>query len=238
MGDETMNFKLLGTGLAALGFLASSFSTQAADIPRPVYKGVHPVVAYYNWTGFYVGVNAGYGWGTSDWSAVPTATNKPTGFLAGGTLGYNYQVGSIVYGIEGDFDWSNVKDTVACAGLVTCGTSNDWLATLRGRLGYAFDRWLPYITGGGAYGKVTATAAIPGLGLSASSSNNQFGWTIGAGLEYAFLSNWSAKIEYLYVDLGSFNAATAPAVNNVSFKENIVRGGLNYKFSGPIFSRY
>jgi outer membrane immunogenic protein len=233
-----MNLKLFGTGLAALAFLASSFSAQAADIPRPVYKGVRPVVAYYNWTGFYVGVNAGYGFGTSHWSAVPTANNKPTGFLAGGTLGYNYQVGSLVYGLEGDFDWSDVKDTVACAPLVTCGTSNRWLATFRGRLGYAFDRWLPYITGGGAYGNVKATASVPFLGLAASTSNNQFGWTVGAGLEYAFLGNWTAKIEYLYVDLGSFNALPAPLVNNISFKENIVRAGLNYKFSGPIFSRF
>jgi len=238
MGDETMNFKIFGTAIAAFGFVASSFSAQAADIPRPVYKGVHPVVAYYNWTGFYVGVNAGYGWGSSDWSLVPTASNKPKGFLAGGTLGYNYQIGSIVWGLEGDLDWSNVKDTVVCAPLVNCGTSNPWLATFRGRIGYAFDRWLPYFTGGGAYGSVKATIDVPSFGLTASSSNNQLGWTVGAGLEYAFLGNWSAKLEYLYVDLGSFNAAIAPVVNNVSFKENIVRAGLNYKFSGPIFSRY
>jgi outer membrane immunogenic protein len=238
MGDEMMNFKIFGTALAAFGFLASSFSAQAADIPRPVYKGVSPVVAYYNWTGFYVGVNAGYGWGTSDWSAVPTASNKPKGFLGGGTIGYNYQMGSIVWGVEADWDWSNVKATVTCAPLVTCGTENTWLATARGRLGYAFDRWMPYITGGGAYGKVTATISAPAFGVLASTSHNQLGWTFGAGLEYAFLSNWSAKFEYLYVDLGSFNTGPLPIVNNVSFKENIVRAGLNYKFSGPMFSRY
>jgi outer membrane immunogenic protein len=236
MGDETMNFKLFGTALAALGLVAGSFSAQAADIPHPVYKGARPVVvAYYNWTGFYVGVNAGYGWGTSDWSLVPTASNKPKGFIAGGTVGYNYQVGSIVYGLEGDFDWSNVKATANCAALVTCETSNSWLATFRGRLGYAFDRWMPYITGGGAYGNVKATVSVPVLGLSGSSSSDQLGWALGVGLEYAFLSNWSAKIEYLHVDLGSFNTGPSPLVNNVSFKEDIVRGGLNYKFSGPIF---
>ena len=233
-----MNFKIFGTALAALGFLAGSVSAQAADIPRPVYKGVHPVVSYYNWTGFYVGVNAGYGWGSSSWSAFPTATNKPKGFLGGGTIGYNYQIGSIVWGLEGDFDWSNVKATVVCAPLVNCGTSNAWLATFRGRLGYAFDRWLPYVTGGGAYGNVRATINVPAFGLVATSSNNQLGWTVGAGLEYAFLSNWSAKIEYLYVDLGTFNSAVLPAINNVRFRENIVRAGLNYKFSGPIFSRF
>ena len=79
---------------------------------------------------------------------------------------------------------------------------------------------------------------MPAFGLTGSSSKSQFGWTFGAGLEYAFMGNWTAKLEYLYVDLGSFNAGIAPIVNNVSFKESIVRAGINYRFSGPIFSRY
>ena len=233
-----MNFKFLGAGLAALAFVATSFTAQAADIPRPVYKGVRPVIAYYNWTGFYVGINGGYGFGKSDWSAVPTASNKPKGPLIGGTIGYNYQVGSIVYGLEGDFDWADVKGSANCAVGVVCETQNRWLATFRGRVGYAFDRWLPYVTGGGAYGNVRANVNVPIAGVTVSSSSDRLGWTLGAGLEYAFLSNWSAKIEYLYVDLGSFDTGPAPIVNNVSFKENIVRAGINYKFSGPIFSRF
>ena len=87
----------------------------------------------------------------------------------------------------------------------------------------------------------TATSRRPAAcrgGLTVSASSSQLGWTVGAGLEYAFLGNWTAKLEYLYVDLGSFDAGAAPVVNNVSFKENIVRAGLNYKFSGPIFSRF
>jgi len=91
---------------------------------------------------------------------------------------------------------------------------------------------LPYITGGGAYGNVKATAIdIPTGSVLGTASKNQLGWTVGAGLEYAFLGNWTAKIEYLYVDLGSFDAGLAPLAANVSFKENIVRAGLNYKFS-------
>jgi len=230
-----MNFKIFGTALAAFGLLASSFSAQAADIPRPIYKGgLSPVIAYYNWTGFYVGINGGYAWGTSDWSAVPAANNKPTGWLVGGTIGYNYQVGSFVWGLEGDFDWADVSDETAC-GAFACRTKNTWLATARGRVGYAFDRWLPYFTGGAAFGRVAASSTDP---AAPGDSDTLTGWTVGGGLEYAFLANWSAKIEYLYVDLGSFNSAVAPVVNNVSFKENIVRAGLNYKFSGPIFSRY
>ena len=229
-----MNFKL-GAGIASIAMLATSFSAQAADIPRPVYKGM-PVVAYYNWTGFYAGINGGYGWGTSVWDALPGVKISPKGFLIGGTLGYNYQMGSIVLGIEGDLDWSNVKGSVVCAVIATCETSNSYLGTFRGRIGYAFDRFLPYVTAGGAYGDIKAT--VSAFGVSASVSSSKLGWTAGAGIEYALTGNWTAKIEYLYVDLGTINIAVAPAVSNVSFKESIVRVGLNYKFSGPVFSRW
>jgi outer membrane immunogenic protein len=234
-----MTFKLIKASVAAFALLAVPFAAQAADVPikAPYYKGHQSVVSYYNWTGFYAGINAGYGFGSSDWSA-PVASTKPKGFLAGGTVGYNWQSGAIVYGLEGDFDWQNVKDDVVCAGVFKCETSSNWLATFRGRVGYAFDRWLPYVTAGGAYGNVKATVSTAAGVELASGSNSQLGWTVGAGIEYAFMGNWSAKVEYLYVDLGSFNAAIAPAVNNVSFTENIVRAGLNYKFSGPIFSRF
>jgi outer membrane immunogenic protein len=232
-----MKFRLLGAGVAALSLLASVFSAQAADIPHPVYKGPRTVVAYYNWTGFYAGINGGYGWGTSDWD-LPVISMKPKGWLAGGTLGYNYQIGSWVWGLEGDFDWSDMKASTAC-GAFSCETKQTWLATARGRVGYAFDRWLPYITGGGAFGHVKASLTNPGV---PGDSDTMIGWTVGGGLEYAFLGNWSAKIEYLYVDLGKFNCGVSCAAgfvtDNVTFKENIVRAGLNYKFSGPIFSRY
>jgi outer membrane immunogenic protein len=230
-----MKFRLLGAGVAALGVLATALSVQAADIPHPIYKGPRSVVAYYNWTGFYLGVNGGYAWGKSDWDSLVSL--KPKGWLAGGTVGYNYQTGSWVWGLEGDYDWADVKASAAC-GAFSCETKNTWLATARGRIGYAFDRWLPYFTGGGAFGQVKASTTNP---AAPGASNTQVGWTVGAGIEYAFLGNWSAKIEYLYVDLGKFNCGTCVVglpTDNVTFKENIVRAGLNYKFSGPIFSRY
>jgi outer membrane immunogenic protein len=237
-----MRLKLIGTGIAALSLLATTFSAEAADIPRPVYKGVRSVVAYYNWTGFYAGVNAGYGWGTSNWdyaflAGTGAVSNSPKGWLFGVTLGYNWQAGSIVYGVEGDFDWSNVKGTVACTGF-DCETKSRWLSTFRGRLGYAMDRWMPYLTGGLAYGDVAASSTNP---LFPGTSARRLGWTLGAGIEYALMGNWTAKLEYLYVDLGKFDCGIScgiPGPDNVSFKENIVRVGLNYKFGGPVFSRY
>jgi outer membrane immunogenic protein len=239
-GEMNMNFKLIKAGIAAIALFAVPFSVQAADVPikAPYYKGPpHSVVSYYNWSGFYVGLNAGYGFGTSNWD-LPTVNTKPKGFLAGGTAGYNWQSGALVYGLEADLDWSDVKGHTAC-GIGTCTTANSWLSTIRGRLGYAFDRFLPYVTAGGAYGhvKATNTAATPGL-LGASAT--PFGWTAGVGLEYAFLGNLTAKIEYLYVDLGKFNcvACSGALADDVTFKESIIRAGLNYRFSGPIFSRY
>jgi outer membrane immunogenic protein len=240
-GKKMTISKLSMAAAAAVTLIATPFAAQAADMPvRGGYYKAPPrsVVSYYNWTGFYAGIVAGYGFGSSDWSAVPTASNKPKGAMAGGTLGYNWQTGAFVLGLEGDFSWSGVKGSSNCGpGLAfTCETANGWLATVRGRAGYAIDRWLPYITAGGAYGDVKATTSI--AGLSASSSKSKLGWTAGVGVEYAFLGNWSAKLEYLYVDLGSFDTGPAPVVNNVSFKENIIRAGLNYKFSGPVFSRF
>jgi outer membrane immunogenic protein len=236
-----MTSKLSKTVLASLALLVAPIAADAADMPikAPFLKGTpRSVVAYYNWTGFYAGINVGYGFGESTWSLPPGTTMEPTGFLVGGTVGYNWQAGAIVYGVEADWAWSNVSGSVTCALVATCTTSSDWLATFRGRVGYAFDRWLPYATLGGAYGNVKATTSIPILGLSTASEQTQLGWTAGIGIEYAMMGNWTAKLEYLYVDLGSFNAAPSPLVNNVTFTENILRAGLNYKFAGPVFSRF
>jgi outer membrane immunogenic protein len=220
----------LVVGLFVAAMAAPSF---AADLPRPSYKAPIYSVPGYSWTGFYAGINGGYGFGKSDWSgAGTTGSPSPKGALAGVTLGYNLQTGSWVWGIEGDADYSWVKGsatgTGACAG-AGCETRNNWLATARGRLGYAgWDRWLPYITGGAAFGQVKMT---PGVG-GGSESKTRLGWTAGAGFEYAVMTNWTAKIEYLYADLGTSNcgAAACGTSTDVTFKENIVRLGLNYRF--------
>jgi len=232
--------KFTKLGIATMALLATSFAADAADMPikgGPYYKAPpRSVVSYYNWTGFYAGINGGYSWGNSDWD-FPAVSNKPKGWMAGGTVGYNWQSGAIVYGLEGDFDWADVSASSAC-GAFTCETKERWFATARGRLGYAFDRWLPYVTGGAAFGDIRASSSNP---AALGGSDTMIGWTVGGGLEYAFLGNWTAKVEYLYADLGKFNCSTCtPALvnDNVSFTQNIVRAGINYKFSGPIFSRY
>lgn len=232
-----MTSNWIKAGVAATALLISPLAAQAADMRIPYKAPIRSVIAYYNWTGFYAGFNAGYGWGSSTWTA-PAITNNPKGMLAGLTLGYNWQMGSMVYGVEGDFNWSWMKGSTPCGLGGDCETKNNWFGTARGRIGYAFDRFLPYLTGGAAFGDIKATNT--NIGFTGGSAT-KFGWTLGGGLEYAFLSNWTAKAEYLYVDLGSFDCGLScgPASpNNVSFSANVFRVGLNYKFGGPVYSRF
>jgi outer membrane immunogenic protein len=219
--------------LTMAGLLAVAAVMQpaaAADIPqRPrVYAKAPPVSLLFDWSGFYVGVNGGWAWSRSeyDFGGAGSTSFNGDGWLAGGTLGANYQVGRTVFGIEGDLAWADIHGSAGCAA-GTCETTNKWLGTVRGRLGYAIDRFMPYITGGAAFGKVEAD--VPGTG---SASDTRFGWTVGAGAEYALSQNWSVKGEYLYVDLGSFNCGGACGVtpNDVSFKSHVLRAGVNYRF--------
>ena len=145
--------------VAGLGFLAlvAAMPASAADLPRGSMPYKAPAyVAQYNWTGFYLGINGGGAWGDSDWNGF-AVSNSPSGGMIGGTAGYNWQgVGSPwVFGLEGDIDWTNIKDSAAC-GALNCETKNNWLGTVRGRVGYAFDRFLPYFTGGVAFGDIEA----------------------------------------------------------------------------------
>ncbi len=218
--------------LTSVAMAALVGSASAADIPRrvePIAKApayVMPVA--YNWTGLYLGINGGGAWGRSSFDGVPgTGTFTVSGGLIGGTLGYNWQVGQAVFGLETDLDWSGISGSAPC-GLTTCQTRNTWLGTTRGRIGYAMDRFLPYLTGGVAYGDIRAS--VPGF---AGANTTKTGWTLGGGLEFAVANNWTAKAEYLYVDLGKFDCGTAcgaPAPDNVRLNANVLRAGLNYRF--------
>ncbi len=208
------------------------FSGQAfaADLPRPVPPPVVPAAflppPVFTWSGIYIGVNGGYSWGTTTpalggLSGDGFSTN---GVVAGGTIGGNYQAGAFVFGVEGDFDWDNIKGTPsACVG---CQVSSNWLATARGRVGVAWDRLLFYATGGAAFQNVKFAVTAPPLLTPLATTVNPFGWTGGGGVEFAISPNWSVKAEYLYVDFQ--NQTIGPG----TFKliENVVRGGVNYRF--------
>ncbi len=212
-------------GLAALTGTAAAADLPPRMAPQPYYKA--PVaVPVYNWTGFYIGINGGGGFGRSAWDS--TGSFNTSGGLVGGTVGYNYQFGQAVVGVEGDIDWADINGTTNTACPFGCKTSDHWLSTARARLGYAADRFMPFVTGGAAFGDIRAST--PGF---AGANQTNAGWTVGAGLEFAIAGNWTAKAEYLYVDLGKFNCGIscgAAATDNVSFTTNIVRAGVNYRF--------
>jgi outer membrane immunogenic protein len=214
-------------------------SSSAADLPRPVYKapayyGPAPV---FSWTGFYIGANVGYGSSRFDGTGTfGSGSVTADGWLGGATVGYNHQMGHFVLGVEGDFDWADVKyETPLFAGTLTL--KNDYFITAAARLGYAFDRALLYGKVGAAWTR-DKYDADDGLGGTATASNNRTGWMLGVGLEYAIWQNLSAKIEYDYLMFGdatpSFTTSgglTVAGTGDVNLKTQIVKAGLNYRFN-------
>lgn len=298
-----MNFKaILAASATALALTGSAI---AADLPSraapPVMVAPAPI---FTWTGFYFGLNAGYTWSTNNSVSsvgmpVPGAGpigvaqslaagntyvapgSNGGGFIGGGQVGFNWQFGALVAGIETDFQGiaaGNRASTVALAtpvpgfpaeayiGTITNKKKLDWFGTLRARVGYTVTpTFLLYATGGLAYGGVQLanaywafnapggyTVAATGVGAV---GGTRVGWTVGAGAEYAFSPNWSAKLEYLYYDLGratavNFTSQTNPVVFwagsagtlTTRFTGHIVRAGVNYRFGwgGPaaVVARY
>jgi outer membrane immunogenic protein len=226
-----MNRFILSAGACVLAAAMASPSF-AADMPGGRFKEPIFTAPAFGWSGLYIGINGGYGWARSNWnSALTSGSTDPTGGQLGGTVGYNVQAGTFVFGLEGDFggSWmkgSDTSGTGVCA-IVACDTTTTWLATARGRLGFAFDRALIYGTGGAAVGDIKMSA---NTGLS--ETEERVGWTAGGGLEYALPGPWSAKVEYLYVDLGTANCSVLSCGidTDVTFKANIVRIGVNYRF--------
>jgi outer membrane immunogenic protein len=208
--------RFLRAGIAVGALAGIIGSATAADLPRqtPVYKAPAYVAPVFNWTGAYIGLNAGGGWGKSEYGGVDKY--DVSGGMVGATVGYNWQFGTWVLGLEGDADWANIKGSG-----VLSDTKNEFLSTIRGRVGYSFDRFMPYVTGGLAVGNVKANDVF-----GSSKDETKAGWTVGAGVEFAFAPQWTAKIEYLYVDLGHVDLAGI----ETDFYSNIVRGGVNFRF--------
>jgi len=219
-------FLAAGVGLMAL---AMSIPATAADLPRGSMPYKAPAyVAGYNWTGFYLGLNGGGGWGDSDWNGFGVS-NSPSGGMFGVTAGYNWQgLGSPwVFGLEGDVAWTSFNDSVACGAGFACETRNNWLGTIRGRAGYAVGRFLPYVTGGVAFGDIDVNRS----GFAGASDTNA-GWTVGFGLEGVIVGNWTAKLEYLHANIGDTTCSVAACgvATNVDLSMNILRAGVNFRF--------
>ena len=260
---------------AAVGILGLTSAAMAADMPRKAALAPLPPPAL--WTGFYVGGNVGASWGQIDTSNASVTTNglltsgvvglqagtfagpdrsldSKGSFIGGIQFGYNYEfVNHVVLGLEGDFNWTRNKANDSFAASVqgptySGETKADWIATARGRLGYSFGAFLPYVTGGAAFAHLNSSLTIAPwttLGgaapspldpqFGASTSKTLTGYAVGVGFEYAIARNWSVKAEYLHLGFG--NQGTdwnfgAPGTAHVDAKLSfdLARVGVNYRF--------
>lgn len=203
---------LAAIAIASIGIVSSA---QAADYGygrRQPYTVQQPLMGAYSWAGPYIGGNLGYQWGE-----VSNTSNEPSGMNGGIQGGYNWQSGQFVFGLEADIQASGASDRFAAWKF-----TNPWFGTLRGRAGFAMNNILIYGTGGLAFGNVRAEV------LNLSESQWAAGWTLGVGAEMGITQNWTAKVEYLYVNLNDDRFALTALPNGYQF--SVVRLGVNYKF--------
>jgi outer membrane immunogenic protein len=247
--------------LYAAAACALALPAGAADLSRPVPYTKAPIaapVSAYSWSGFYLGGNAGAKWANFD-ETFSSGTLTPLGFtrdsdvtwLAGGQLGFMWQTGQFVFGIEGDMDATHLHNSFTSAGVVgpfvagdTFAVKNDWQASARGRLGWAVDRTLFYITGGGAWANVKTTATfVPVAGVNAltvlTNNRTMFGWTFGGGIDYGIAPGWSIGAEYRFTrfdhnngnTLGTLAGVVSPIAFNTHLDTNEVTARVNYHFN-------
>ena len=242
--------KFLLAGVSLSAFIAGPAMAADMRVRAPVYKGPPPVVSYFSWTGCYVGGHVGGLWVKRDWSDATDGFNvgshDANGWLGGAQLGCNYQTGAWVFGIQGDYAWADASGSSAnllnVGGIISSDVKN--LSSVTGRVGYAWDRFLLYVKGGGAWEKdeYVVTAVVP-VALTATGSQTRSGWTVGIGGEYAFTNNFTGFVEYNYYDFGnksvSFVGPLANALANIEDTKSVVKIGLNWKFGkGPVVAAY
>jgi outer membrane immunogenic protein len=284
--------KFISAGIGLLALAAAMQPATAADMPLKA----PPPVPVWTWDGWYVGANVGYSWGqwgstslfNNNFPVIPgppivapfntaftnSADPDVKGWVGGLHAGRNWQFQNLVVGLEGDFSWSDEKqsrDGSAVATFLIGGNATTlvdaelnswrllWFSTIRGRLGWANDGWLVYVSGGAAVGRAmydhtsTVTATVTGAGGTAtatvtnafSESKTKWGYAVGVGIEKAFSPSWIGRLEYLYVDLGSYTFLQGTNVNGTQFDtsvrlhDNIVRAGISYLFNaGPVVAKY
>jgi outer membrane immunogenic protein len=228
---------------AALTSVVSAAS--AADLTAPTYQ-ITPATLAYNWTGLYAGLNAGYRTATLHFTTpVTNHTAHAERLLVGGQIGVNWQAAGSpwVFGLETDFEYNFGGDSSPPPATVNSVRAHLVpMGTARARVGYSVDRALWYVTGGLAWGGNEVTLRGPAIGGSITSSNVHTGWTIGGGLEWAFANAWSAKIEYLYMNLGNeyfFPGIISASGVGISYDIHTIKAGVNYLFgSQPVVARY
>jgi outer membrane immunogenic protein len=236
-------------------------SANAADMSMPLKAPPMAPPPSYNWTGFYIGINGGAGWGTAASSidlgalaaglgaggvtgSFPIGSHELNGFLGGGQIGYNWQTGNVVLGVEGDGDWANISGTAPCLeGILSCGANVQWTADATVRLGVLpLSNLLVYVKGGAAWAGVNYNLSSSGIlttaAISSSLTTTKTGGLLGFGTEYLFAPHWTAKIEYNYTDFGNSTntfvltdgTASIGVPVQTTLQMHTVKAGVNYHF--------
>jgi outer membrane immunogenic protein len=246
---------LLGTvGLVALGLAAPA---SAADLAaRPYTKAPPPMIAaMYDWSGFYIGLNGGWGSSRKCWDAVPASIfigpegcHDATGGVAGGQIGYRWQASSWVFGLEAQGDWANLRGSniSALSPAFTNRSRIDAFGLFTGQVGYAWNNVLLYVKGGAAVtaDRFDVTTTVGNVLAATSTGDNRWGGTVGAGLEYSFAPNWSAAVEYDHLFMGTQTRTfTTPAAvffgtDRIRQDVDLVTVRVNYRWGGPVIAKY
>jgi len=250
--------KLISAGIGLVTMATTLQPAAGADLEP--YYGPAPAAIIFTWTGFYLGAHVGGAWGHKEFgnqtfafggvTYTPVALNvDPSGWLAGGQIGAQYQAGSWVFGIEVDASWANLTGDSNCSSVVAvaltanCNAQIDSMGTAAGKLGIAFDRLLVYGKGGAAW--VNDKYAITTSVLNFNASETRWGWVAGVGVEYSFTDNWSARIEYNYLDFATHSVKLVDTTDQINLLSNIrqniqvVKTGINYRFGwAPVGIRY
>jgi outer membrane immunogenic protein len=222
--------------------VAALFSGAAVAADLPAYEPA-PIAAaapvLYDWSGFYVGLQAGWAWGDADAdfdNGAPSLSYDPDGFVGGGHAGFNFQFNSFVVGVEGDIEWTGIDgDDSSAVGLTSEGDIDvNWQASLRARGGLAIDRALVYATGGAAFADVDIGGGPLGSGPCCGYSDSEWGWTAGAGADFAVTNMLIVGVEYRYTDFGTFEGGLPPTfpgvVESVDLQTHAIRGRAGLKF--------
>jgi len=239
----------------AVALLTTSLAALAADLPQKVYAPPRPVMlAVYDWTGFYIGANGGYGTSRNCWGSVQAGNvvvndgcHSQSGGILGGQAGYRWQMGPAVFGLEAQGDWASLRSShVSIANpLLTDSTKVTGLGLFTAQIGYAWDSALLYVKGGAATTRnnLLQASTLTGVGLNYATST-KWGGSIGVGFEYGFTPNWSVGLEYDRLIMGNVNnsfsvpAGAAAVVNRISQDVDLVTLRVNYRFGGPVVARY